>query len=68
MVGWHDEVNPSHLADLMHAIHNIPNLVQNWESCDEDQLKSTLLNYERYWQREGPCLHSVYERAIQQVT
>jgi hypothetical protein len=31
--GWRGSVDPMDIADLMDAIHNIPELVQNWERC-----------------------------------
>jgi hypothetical protein len=66
MAGWNGDVDARRLADLMDAIHNIPSLVQNWESCDENLLKSKLLDYERKWRSEGPCLRAIYEQAIEQ--
>jgi hypothetical protein len=62
--GWQSDVNPARLADLMDAIHNIPNLVQNWEGCNQDLMKSMLLDYERKWRSEGPCLKTIYEQAL----
>jgi len=62
--GWQDNVNPEWLADLMDAIHNIPFLIQNWESCDQELLKSSFLDFERKWKSDGPCLRTIYEQAL----
>ena len=64
VAGWSGDVNAERLADLMDAIHNIPSLILNWENCDEDLLKSMLLEYERKWQDEGPCLRTIYEQGV----
>jgi hypothetical protein len=60
VAGWRGEVNPERLADLMDAIHNIPAAVQRWESSDAESLKSMLLDYERKWKSDGPCLRTIY--------
>lgn len=64
VVGRQSNVEPERLADLMDAIHNIPSLVQHWEHCDEELLKEMLLDYERRWQKQGPCLRTIYEQAL----
>ena len=64
VAGWQSDVNPERLAALMDAIHNIPGLVRNWESCDQDLLKSKLLDYERKWRSDGPCLRTIYEQFL----
>lgn len=66
--GWQNEVDPERLADLMNAIHNIPSLILNWESCDQELLKSKLLNYERKWGDDGPYLRTIYEQELQKHT
>ena len=62
--GWSGDVNADRLADLMDAIHNLPYLIQNWEKCDEHLLKSMLLDYERKWHDDGPCLRTIYEQEL----
>ena len=64
MAGWSGDVNAERLADLMDAIHNIPHLIQNWDQCNEDLLKSNLLDYERKWFDAGPCLRTIYEHEL----
>ena len=66
--GWQNNVNPERLADLMDAIHNIPFLILNWESCDQEMLKSCLLDYETKWRTEGPCLRTIYEQELLKQT
>ena len=68
VAGWNGDVNAERLADLMDAIHNIPNLIQHWGNCDEDLLKSMLLDYERKWRDDGPCLRTIYEQELSKQT
>jgi hypothetical protein len=64
--GWQSDVNPERLADLMDAIHNLPTLVQHWDTCDQARLKNMLLDYERKWGNSGgPCLRTIYEQALE---
>ncbi len=37
------------LADLMDAVHNIPELLNRWEECDEPSLRSALKHYDVRW-------------------
>jgi len=37
------------LADLMDAIHNIPELLARWEQCDETLLVGMLRDYDQRW-------------------
>lgn len=63
--GWQDNVSAEQLADLMDAVHNIPSLVQHWETCNQDWLKRSLEEYERKWAKsDGPCLRTLYERTL----
>jgi hypothetical protein len=49
-MGWSGEVQADHLADLMDAIHNIPELVQNWERCDIEFMRESFFRaYDRKW-------------------
>ncbi len=47
------------LADLMDAVHNIPDLLGRWQDCDETLLVSMLKDYDEKW---GMSLASEYER------
>jgi hypothetical protein len=43
------DVSPGKLGDLMDAIHNIPELLNRWEDCDEPSLRSALESYDKRW-------------------
>jgi hypothetical protein len=64
--GWSGEVTAEHLADLMDAIHNIPDLVQDWERCDVELLrKSYLLAYQQKWAgRGGLALCDIFDAVV----
>ena len=66
MWGWSSHVSPEHLADLMDAIHNIPDLVQNWEKCDPERLRTVyLLPYEQKWAGQGGlALCQIFDQVI----
>jgi hypothetical protein len=49
------------LADLMDAVHNIPDLAGSWEECDEALLIGMLKDYDRKWS-PSITLSDVYER------
>ncbi|HSQ00298.1 MAG TPA: hypothetical protein VL049_24020 [Candidatus Dormibacteraeota bacterium] len=51
------------LADLMDAVHNIPDLVQRWDACDEGLLRSMLKTYDDKW-RPSASLLEAYDRAV----
>ena len=40
---WSSECSADHIADLMDAVHNIPDLIVKWEHCDIDPLRKYLL-------------------------
>lgn len=50
------------LADLMDAVHNIPQLLVRWEDCNEDLLIGMLKDYDRKW-RPSASLAEEYSRA-----
>jgi hypothetical protein len=50
LMGWSGKVDAGHLADLMDAIHNIPELVQDWERCDLKFLRESFFRaYDTKW-------------------
>ena len=49
------------LADLMDAVHNIPDLACRWDECDEELLVGMLQDYDRKWS-PTITLSDVYER------
>jgi hypothetical protein len=63
--GWQKEVPAEELADLMDAIHNIPELLLHWESCDQELLLAMLEDFERKWASSGGlALRSIYEQEL----
>jgi hypothetical protein len=43
------DISPEKLGDLMDAVHNIPELLNRWEECDEPSLRSALESYDKRW-------------------
>lgn len=37
------------IADLLDAIHNVPEMLIKWESCDEKYLKEKMESYDKKW-------------------
>jgi hypothetical protein len=66
--GWSGQVSPEHLADLMDAIHNIPQLIREWERCDVELLRTAFLQvYEKKWLgRGGLPLCQIFDEIIAQ--
>ncbi len=66
MWGWSGEVQAEHLADLMDAIHNIPNLVKDWRRCDVELLRSSFLQvYQLKWAgRGGLALADIFDEVV----
>jgi hypothetical protein len=63
--GWSGEVSAEHLADLMDAIHNIPELVRHWERCDVELLRGMLGDYECKWAgRGGLALLQIFDGIV----
>lgn len=63
--GWRKEVPAEELADLMDAVHNIPQLLLNWESCDQELLLAMLDDFDRKWTSSGGlALRSIYEQEL----
>jgi hypothetical protein len=62
---WRRSAPPEQIADLMDAIHNIPTLLQNWESCDVEWLRASLEAYDERWAEGRSWLCAVFDRAIE---
>jgi hypothetical protein len=64
--GWNNDLSSEHLADLMDAIHNIPELIRNWERCDIELLRNSyLLAYEAKWLgRGGLALCTIFDDTV----
>ena len=55
------------LADLMDAVHNIPDLLTRWEECDEPRLREFLEMWDEKWLGRVPgvwSLMGVYREAM----
>lgn len=42
-----------HINDLMDAVHNLPELLRTWETCDEERLQADLRDYSAKWVNKG---------------
>lgn len=65
--GYSGKVDANNIADLMDAIHNIPELIQNWERCDVQLLRMSFLGaYQDKWARHGgPPLRDIFDKAVE---
>jgi len=63
---WGNQWSAEHVADLMDAIHNIPWLLQNWEQCDIEFLRTAFLQaYESKWGDHGGVpLCRIFDQAV----
>lgn len=50
------------LADLMDAVHNIPDLIMRWPSCDQELLRGMLHDFDTKWSSAGIALLPVYDQ------
>jgi hypothetical protein len=64
--GYGKRVDPEQLADLMDAIHNIPEHIQHWDRCDIDLLRTGFLKvYDDKWAaRRKFSLCKIFDDAI----
>ena len=65
-MGWSREVDPEHLADLMDAIHNIPEMIENWERCDVEFMRTAFFKaYDEKWSsRSGLSMCQTFDQAL----
>ena len=67
VLGWKGEregltrEESKRLADLMDAVHNIPELAANWERCNEELLRDMLGDHDA---RHGGGLLAEYDRIV----
>lgn len=60
---WSNECSADHIADLMDAVHNIPDLIVKWEHCDIDLLRKYLRSYDEKWLgRGGAGLCAIFDK------
>lgn len=52
------------LADLMDAVHNVPQLVLRWPECNESLLRSSLEDFDTRWPAAGIGLLATYDDAL----
>jgi hypothetical protein len=50
------------LADLMDAVHEIPNLITNWPSCNHELLRGILGDFDAKWSSPGVALLPLYDQ------
>jgi hypothetical protein len=50
------------LSDLMDAVHNIPELVTRWPTCDQKLLRGMLADFDAKWSSSGIALLSLYDQ------
>jgi len=49
------------VADLMDAVHHLPDFIQRWPSCDERLLRGMLEAFDRKWPHAGVALLATYD-------
>jgi hypothetical protein len=49
------------LADLMDAVHNIPDLITRWPSRNQDLLRGMLADFDARWSSSGFALLPAYD-------
>src|SRR5687768_18398424 len=54
------------LADLMDAVHNIPDLITRWPSCDQELLRGMLADFDAKWSSSGTALLPLYDQIATQ--
>jgi hypothetical protein len=50
------------LADLMDAVHNLPDLVTHWPSCNERLLRDMLAAFDEKWSDASIGLLATYDQ------
>jgi hypothetical protein len=65
LMGFSGTVDAAHIADLMDAVHNIPDLVQKWDRCDIELIRTYLKTYEEKWAaRGGLALCEIFDQKV----
>ncbi len=65
--GWNKNVPAEQLADLMDAMHNIPNYIQNWDDFGVYAIKESLQMYDQKWLQSADgtdSLAHIYDRVL----
>lgn len=58
------DLSPARVADMPDRVHNVPELIQDWEAVDLDQLAAELRGCDTPW--TGGQLLSIFERALKE--
>ena len=56
------------LADLMDAVHNLPDLIVRWSECDESLVRANLEDFDARWPSEGIGLLATYNHSLAGAT
>ena len=66
LMGYSGTVDAAQLADLMDAVHNIPDLVRNWECCDIEYMRTAFLKAydDKGNGRGGLDLCGIFDQAV----
>lgn len=57
---WKKTLNE--IADMVDAVHNVPEMLFKWSECDEEYLLQQLTIYDKKWaSRSGYSLRALYE-------
>jgi len=57
------------ISDLMDAVHVIPELLDDWDRCDEPALRRNFLEaYDQKWKDKGPSLIRIFEEAFEKAS
>jgi hypothetical protein len=66
MIAFEDDFEREQLRDLMDAVHNIPRWLNDWQNCEQDELRWSLAHYDERWAFKGcPKLSTIYDEAIE---
>jgi len=55
-------MTPEQAAAAIDAVHSLPQLLENWERCDVEQLQAELRGYDDSW--PGRRLLPVFEETV----
>jgi hypothetical protein len=50
------------LADLMDAVHNVPDLITRWPDCNQELLRGMLADFDAKWSSSGIALLPLYDQ------
>jgi hypothetical protein len=50
------------LADLMDAVHEIPDLITRWPACNQELLRGMLADFDAKWSSSGVALLPAYDQ------